>query len=388
MKLVIVTPHFAPDVAPTGEVVTRITQELVAQGHRIEIITSLPWYREHRIEPGYGGRLVRYEDTAWGRIVRVNPFPTNNKRNIARRAASFAGFSVASATLGARGERVDGVLALSPPLTLGLTGWAIAKRRRAPLVFNVQDVYPDVAIELGVLTSPRLVAATRRLEKLCYARADAVTVLGEDLKANISSRVDHPSKVRVIPNFVDTHWIHPAEHDNAYRRQYELSDKFVVMYAGNVGLSQSLDLVVDAAAALAERAAGMRNLVFVDMQPIDRLPEVLAAADVHVVPLKRGLAKSSVPSKMYSILASGRPLVASVDEGSEVARIVERTGAGIAVAPEDSEAFTKAIRSMYERRGELDSMGAGGRSFVEAWASPSSVAAQYADLFAELNDHR
>ena len=122
MKLVIVTPHFAPDVAPTGEVVTRIAQELVAQGHRIEVITSLPWYREHRIEPGYGGRLVRYEDTSWGRIVRVNPFPTNNKRNIARRAASFAGFSVASATLGARGERVDGVLALSPPLTLGLTG--------------------------------------------------------------------------------------------------------------------------------------------------------------------------------------------------------------------------------------------------------------------------
>ena len=408
MKLVIVTPHFAPDVAPTGEVVTRITQELVAQGHRIEIITSLPWYREHRIEPGYGGRLVRYEDTSWGRIVRVNPFPTTNKRNIARRAASFAGFSVASATLGARGERVDGVLALSPPLTLGLTGWAIAKRRRAPLVFNVQDVYPDVAIELGVLTNPRLVAATRRLERLCYARADAVTVLGEDLKANILPRVDDPSKVRVIPNFVDTHWIHPAEHDNAYRRQYGLSDKFVVMYAGNVGLSQSLDLVVDAAAALAheqdivfvvngggaargglgKRAAGMPNLVFVDMQPLDRLPEVLAAADVHLVPLKRGLAKSSVPSKTYSILASGRPLVASVDEGSEVARIVERAGAGIAVAPEDSEAFTKAIASMYERRDELDAMGAGGRAFVETWASPSSVATQYADLFTELNDHR
>lgn len=408
MKLVIVTPHFVPDVAPTGEVVTRITHELVAQGHRIEVITSLPWYREHRIEPGYGGRLARYEDTAWGRIVRVNPFPTTNKRNIARRAASFAGFSLASATVGMRGDRVDGVLALSPPLTLGLTGWAVARRRGAPLVFNIQDVYPDVAIELGVLTNPRLVTAARRLERLCYARADAVTVLGDDLRANISPRVDDPAKVRVIPNFVDTQWIHPAERDNAYRRQYGISGKFVVMYAGNVGLSQSLDLVVDAAAALAherdvvfvingggaaravleERAAGLRNLVFVDMQPVDRLPEVLAAADVHLVPLKRGLTKSSVPSKIYSILASGRPLVASVDGGSEVARIVERAGAGVAVAPEDPEAFTKAIRSMYERRAELDSMGAGGRSFVEAWASPAAVAAQYADLFEELNRRR
>lgn len=408
MKLVVVTPHFAPDVAPTGEVVTRITHELIAQDHRIEVITSLPWYRDHRIEPGYEGKLVRYEDTPWGRIVRVNPFPTTDKRNIARRAASFVGFSLASAALGGGGEDVDGVLALSPPLTLGLTGWVIARRRKAPLVFNIQDVYPDVAIELGMLSNPGLVAAARRLEKICYARADAVTVLSGDLKDNISPRVNDPSKVRVIPNFVDTEWVAPAPFDNAYRKEHGLSERFVVMYAGNVGLSQSLDLVLDAAAALAHekeivfvingggagkaglerRARGMTNVVFVDMQPIERLPEVLAAADLHLVPLKRGLARSSVPSKTYSILAAGRPLIASVDPGSEVAQVVERAGAGLAVPPEDSEAFTKAVRALYERRDELQAMGAGGRAFVERWASPAAVAKRYADLFTELNARR
>ncbi|MPZ92836.1 MAG: glycosyltransferase [Actinobacteria bacterium] len=408
MKLVVVTPHFAPDVAPTGEVVTRITHELIAQDHRIEVITSLPWYRDHRIEPGYEGKLVRYEDTPWGRIVRVNPFPTTDKRNIARRAASFVGFSLASAALGGGGEDVDGVLALSPPLTLGLTGWVIARRRKAPLVFNIQDVYPDVAIELGMLSNPGLVAAARRLERICYARADAVTVLSDDLKDNISPRVNDPSKVRVIPNFVDTEWVAPAPFDTAYRKEHGLSKKFVVMYAGNVGLSQSLDLVLDAAAALAHekeivfvingggagkaglerRARGMTNVVFVDMQPIERLPEVLAAADLHLVPLKRGLARSSVPSKTYSILAAGRPLIASVDPGSEVARVVERAGAGLAVPPEDSEAFTKAVRALYERRDELQAMGAGGRAFIERWASPAAVAKRYADLFIELNARR
>jgi len=384
-----------------------MTNELIAQGHHIEVITSLPWYRDHRIEPGYEGKLVRYEDTPWGRIVRVNPFPTTDKGNILRRAASFVGFSVASAIVGGRGEEVDGVLALSPPLTLGLTGWTIARRRNAPLVFNIQDVYPDVAVELGILSNPGLVAAARKLERLCYARADAVTVLSDDLRDNISPRVDKPTKVRVIPNFVDTEWIAPAERDNGYRREYELSDKFVVMYAGNVGLSQSLDLVLDSAAVLApfkdiifvingggarrasleRRARGMSNVRFVDMQPSERLPEVLAAADVHLVPLKRGLARSSVPSKTYSILAAGRPLIASVDSGSEVARIVSRAGAGIAVPPEDSEAFTKAVLTLYERRQELDAMGAAGRSFVEQWASPAAVAKRYADLFIELN-HR
>ena len=405
MKLVVVTPHFAPDVAPTGEVVTRIVEELIAQGHTIEVFTSLPWYRDHKIEPGYEGKLVRYEDAPWGRIVRVNPFPTPDKRNIARRAASFAGFSIASGVLGSRGENVEGVLALSPPLTLGLAGWRIARRRKAPLVFNVQDVYPDVAIELGVLTNPGLVSAARRLERLCYARADAVTVLSDDLKDNVSARLDDPRKVRVIPNFVDTEWITPASHENPYRRQHGLSGKFVVMYAGNVGLSQSLDLVLDSAAALAhekdivfvingggagragleQRAKGLGNVVFIDMQPSERLPEVLAAADLHLVPLKRGLARSSVPSKTYSILAAGRPLIASVDSGSEVARVVERAGAGLAVPPEDAEAFTKAIRTLYERREELPAMGAEGRAFVQEWASPAAVAKQYADLFTELN---
>ncbi len=351
---------------------------------------------------------MRYEDVPWGRIVRVNPFPTPDKRNIARRAASFAGFSIASSVLGSRGENVDGVLALSPPLTLGLAGWRIARRRNAPLVFNVQDVYPDVAIELGVLTNRGLVSAARRLERLCYARADAVTVLSDDLKDNISARLDDPTKVRVIPNFVDTEWITPASHENSYRQQHGLSGKFVVMYAGNVGLSQSLDLVLDSAAALAhekdivfvingggagrasleQRAKGMSNVVFIDMQPSERLPEVIAAADLHLVPLKRGLARSSVPSKTYSILAAGRPLIASVDSGSEVARVVERAGAGLAVPPEDAEAFTKAIRTLYERREDLPAMGAEGRAFVEEWASPAAVAKQYADLFSELGARR
>jgi colanic acid biosynthesis glycosyl transferase WcaI len=259
-----------------------------------------------------------------------------------------------------------------------------------------------------MLSNRGLVAAARRLERICYARADAVTVLSDDLKENISPRVNDPSKVRVIPNFVDTEWISPASPANAYRRQYGLSKRFVVMYAGNVGLSQSLDLVLDAAAALAHekeivfvingggagkaglerRARGMDNVVFVDMQPTERLPEVLAAADLHLVVLKRGLARSSVPSKTFSILAAGRPLIASVDRGSEVARVVERAGAGLAVPPEDSEAFTKAVRSLYERRDELQTMGAGGRAFVEQWASPAAVAKQYADLFEELRAPR
>src|SRR5688572_4875021 len=151
MKIIVLTPHLAPDLAPTGAVITTLVEELAERGHRIEVITSLPWYKDHRIESGFEGRLARREDTPWGSVLRLHPFPTEDKTDIVRRAMSFAGFTALAAAKGRRGERADVVLAVSPPLTLGLAGHSIAKARKASLVFNIQDVFPDVAIELGAL---------------------------------------------------------------------------------------------------------------------------------------------------------------------------------------------------------------------------------------------
>jgi colanic acid biosynthesis glycosyl transferase WcaI len=406
MNVTVLCPHFAPDVAPTGEVMTSIVGELADRGHRLHVVTALPWYLAHRVEPGWDGRLVRTERMPWGRISRCHPFPTD-KTNIPARALAFGGFSLLTGAVGATArEPVDVVLAMSPPLTLGLTGWSVARARRVPFVFNIQDVFPDVAVELGVLKGERVVAAARWLERTTYRAADAVTVLSEDLRENVAAKVPERqrAKVRVIPNFVDTERIRPAERENAYRREHGLEGRTVVMYAGNVGMSQPLDLVAEAAAALAHdpdlvfvvngsgsgleearrRAAGLDNVRFVGLQPKERLPEVLAAADVHLVLLKRGLARSSVPSKLYSILAAGRPVIASIDPGTEVARVVDAAGAGVAVPPEDAEAFTKAVAALAAAPAEAAAMGRAGREWVERWLSPAAVAAAYEELFEEL----
>ncbi|HKE72754.1 MAG TPA: glycosyltransferase family 4 protein [Acidimicrobiales bacterium] len=416
MKLLVICPHFAPDTAPTGEVMTRIGTELAARGHELHVVTALPWYRHHRLEPGWEGRVVRHEDTPWGRISRVHPFPSD-KRNIPARAAAFAGFTVLATAVALRGRwgaRPDAVLAMSPPLTLGAAGWLAARRWRVPFVFNIQDVFPDVAVELGAITNRRVIALASWLERWTYRRADAVTVLSDDLQANLVAKLrgslaDPVDRVRVIPNFVDTAHIAPADPEaGSYRRENGLVGKRVVMYAGNVGLSQSLDLVLGAARKLADRsdvcfvingggsareplmeqAAGLDNVRFVDFQPKERLPEVLAAGDIHVVPLRRGLAASSVPSKTFSILAAGRPVVASVDEGTEVARVVEAAGAGVAVPPDDPDAFTAAVAALLDDPAGCREMGASGRAFVERWASPAAVAERYDELFAELISRR
>lgn len=415
MNLLVVCPHFDPDVAPTGVVMSRIAHELIARGNRLHVVTSLPWYQHHAIDAGWDGQLVRTERTDWGRISRVHPFPTD-KRNIPARALAFGGFTALATLVGTFGRvRPDAVLAMSPPLTLGLAGRIAATARRAPLVFNIQDVFPDVAIELGLLSGDRVIRAARALERLSYRMSDAVTVLSDDLADNVRSKITiglereqaqaQAKKVRVIPNFVDTNAIRPAARENSYREQYGLIGKKVVMYAGNVGFSQSLDLVLEAARSfegsrpevvfvingggsakpdLKRDAANLPNVRFIDMQPIERLPEVLAAGDVHVVPLRAGLAWSSVPSKLYSILAAGRPIVASVDSGTEVERTLERAAAGIAVPPDDPQAFVGAISELIDDSDRAARMGASGRLFVERWASPAAVAESYENLFAEL----
>jgi colanic acid biosynthesis glycosyl transferase WcaI len=407
VKLIVLCPHFAPDSAPTGTVMTRIVDELAALGHELHVVTSLPWYRNHRIEPGWQGRWMRTERTSWGSITRVNPFPGDDKANLVRRATGFVAFSALALVAGLRAggwfRKADAVFAMSPPLTLGATGWLVGSARRASLLFNIQDVFPDAAVRTGAISNGWIIAVAERLERFSYRRADAVTVLSDDLRANVAAKLPLAAagKVHVIPNFVDTDIIAPGDRMTGYRADLGFGDEPVVLYAGNVGFSQSLDLVVDAARAcpdlgfvvngdgaarreLEASAHGVPNLRFVGYQPAERLPEVLATGDIHVVPLRAGLGNVSVPSKTYSSLAAGRPVVAAIDPDTEVPRLIDAANAGISVPPDDAEAFIDAIRALADDPDRRRIQGSRGRRWVIANASPAAVGAAYAQLLGRL----
>jgi len=405
--IIVLCPHFAPDTAPTGDVITRIVHEFVANDRKVHVVTSLPWYRTHAIETGWTGRLVRREKTAWGSIIRVHPFPGKSKSNLLRRAIGFGAFSaiagVCTVFAGGVHRRPAAVISMSPPLTLGLTGWLASRIRRCPSVFNIQDVFPDAAIETGAITNARIIAVSRWLERVSYQRSDAVVVLSEDLRTNVLAKIapKHQHKVHVIPNFVDSDRITPRDRMTSYRDELRIGTEPVVMYAGNVGYSQSLTMMLHAARELPEvtfvingdgaartdlerEAVGLSNIRFSGYQPAERVPEVLATADVHVVPLRTGLGAVSVPSKTYSILAAGRPVVAAIDAGTEVTRILEQSGAGVSVAPDDPVAFTEALRAMVNSGSAATEAGARGRLWVESHVSPARVAHSYLDVIASL----
>lgn len=407
--IVVLCPHFAPDTAPTGEVITRIVDEFIAAGERVHIVTALPWYRNHAIEQGWEGRLVRREKTAWGSIIRVHPFPGKSKSNLLRRAIGFGMFSVVAGvcTLFAGGihRRPQAIISMSPPLTLGLTGWLASRLRFCPSVFNIQDVFPDAAVETGAITNARIIAAARWLERVSYHRSDAVVVLSDDLKANVVAKVSpkHAHKVKVIPNFVDADRIRPMNRMTAYRSELGIGDETVVMYAGNVGFSQSLEMLIAAAQKMPDvtfvingdgsarteleaAATGITNVKFAGYQPRDRVGEVLASGDIHVVPLRAGLGAVSVPSKTYSILAASRPVVAAIDEGTEVTRILQESGAGISVPPDSPEEFARAIASFVSNPAKSEQYGASGRKWVETHVSPAVVARSYLQVITMLGD--
>ena len=409
--LVVLCPHFEPDTAPTGVVMTRIVEELVALGHTVHVVTAVPWYRSHRIEPGWHGRPVRSEITSWGSITRIHPFPGRDKSNLARRALGFGAYSLLAGVqclrVGGWLRRSGAVIAMSPPLTLGLTGWVASRLRRCPLVFNIQDVFPDAAVETGAISNRAIIAAASRLERLSYLAADAVTVLSDDLRDNVVAKLQAArgdragDTVHVIPNFVDTDAIVPADRSTPYRVELGLGDGPVVLYAGNVGFSQSLDLMLAAARQLPEvtflingngaartpletAAIDIANLRFADYIEPSRLSELLATGDIHVVPLRRGLGRVSVPSKTYSIMAAGRPVVAAIDPDTAVPRILAESGGGIAVPPDDAPAFVEAIRLLVEDPDRGTRLGALGRAWVEREASPTAVGAAYDVLLRSL----
>jgi colanic acid biosynthesis glycosyl transferase WcaI len=392
VKVLLFCPHFRPDLhAATGEVMTQLVEGLGRRGHRITVVTSLPWYRGHDVAPEWRGRPWRREQTSWGEIIRVWPFPTR-KTNIPARALGFAGMTGLSTVLGALTAKPDVVMAMSPPIFLGDAAWVASRRWQVPLVLNLQDIFPDIAVELGALTDPRVIALAGRHEASLYRRADAITVLSDDQARNVKAKLaagaddDHAanSKVAVIRNFVDLQRIQPTERENQYRRRHGLVSRTVVMYSGNVGLSQPFELIRTLADRYHDRpevvfvingegaarptvdawARTRPNVRVVDFGPREEISDILGAADLHLILLRRGLARSSTPSKLYSILAAGRPVLASIDEGSEVATVIKEAGVGLAVPPEDGWALADGLDALLADPGQLPLLGARARDYA------------------------
>ncbi len=401
MRILLLTTYFRPDVASTGVIMSTLAEQFVARGHEVTVLASVPHYDGNRVWPEFSRRWVYREESSGIRIFRLYTYVARDRANVAQRILSYGAFHLLSLLKGATLRNHDVILAPSPPLSNGVIADLLARMHRIPFVYNVQDIWPDVAVRAGVLTGERTIQRLRAMERHVYRRAARIAVVAEGFRNNLLEKGIPPEKISVIPNFIDTEFITPQPKANGFAAKHDLSDKFVVLFAGNMGFSQGLETVLEAAKLLQDqrgiqfllvgngagrnaaeersRLMGLRNVQFLPFQPHRDLPEMYGSAEVCLIPLRRGFTGESVPCKLFSIMAAGRPAVAAVDSGSETWSLVERTQVGLCVQPEDPAALAEAILHYRSHPEARLAAGRNARRCVETEFRPEPIADLYLD---------
>jgi glycosyltransferase involved in cell wall biosynthesis len=401
---------FSPDGVSTAYIMTDLALELKRLGHSVTVLTTTPHYNIN--QEALAGQpmkkcwlgLLYYSECGGIPIWHVK-LPMKGNRVWAR-AVDYVRFHILSliACLYTIGPQ-DIVIATSPPLTIGVISWLIGARWRAPSVYKVAEVYPDLAIRQGVIRGKIMIGLMRWLEKLVYSRSAMVVPIADQFRDVISGRGVPDQKLLTIPDFVDTDLYRPLPRDNEFAKKHGLLEDFIVLYGGNVGIVQDWESVLFAAetlsslpirfvivgdgarwAWLSDEVAkrGLQNVQLLGYQSKDLMPQINASCDIAIIPMTRTGAQDGFPSKIYTNLASARPVIVSADQHAGMAAIVKQVGCGRVVPPEDPQAFADAVQLAYRERELLPAEGERGRKFVEKDYSKEAIARKYDALIHQL----
>ncbi len=406
MRLCFVTEWFPPEQAPIGHMLLELATDLARRGHHVSVITGFPNHPKGRVFGGYRKQLMLRENVQGVEVLRVW-LATSPKRTRLNRLMTFLSFTATSSLTLLSRIRCDTVFAVLQPLSIGPALSAICRIKKAKLVFNVQDLHPDVPIELGFIRNPGVIGFLRMIERFSYRHCDAVTTICQGFRNHIRSRRGAGESVYVVPNWIDTEAVRPQSRMTPFREELGADEKDILcLFAGTVGHISGADVVLDAAERLRgskhirfvfvgegpmvpqlkERAAsrGYCNVVFRGFQPRERLGEVQSSSDISLVTLKKGKGAHSVPSKVLGYMAAGRPVVASVDENSETAHQIRSADCGLVVSAQDPVALADAIGCLAVNKAARLRLGANGRSFVERELAMDHVLEKYAQVIEEV----
>ncbi|HRI56703.1 MAG TPA: glycosyltransferase family 4 protein, partial [Anaerolineae bacterium] len=400
--------YFPPEVGATQTRAYEMARGLVQAGHRVTMIAEMPNHPSGIMPPEYRGRWVERSTLDGIDVLRVwvkaSPVKTFKSR-----MAFYLSYMADAALVGALKARgpFDVIYATSPPLFVGAAGLALHTVKRAPFVFEVRDLWPESAVALGELSSPRAIAWAGKLEETCYNRASRIVVVTEGIRQRLIQRGYPADKLALIPNGANTDLFQPQPALGAqFRAEHGLpAEAFVAIYAGIHGIAQGLETVLHAAdrlrndravrfvlvgegpvkAELRALAATLRldNVLLLPEQPRAAMPAILSAADAALVPLRKlELFQGALPSKMFDAWACGRPLLLSID--GEARRTLEAAQGGLYVPPEDAAALAEAIRSLAAQPDRGRSLGDNGRRYTEQHHSRQAQARALEKLLTTL----
>ena len=402
MRITFLTQYFPPEVgAPQGRMY-ELAKRLVAAGHDVTVVTAFPNYPDGVIQEGYRGRSSMEEHMDGIRVLRTWVFATPN-RGFFKRILNHFSFTFSCLTAIRKLGPTDVIFVQSPPLFIGFGTRIYSMVKKAPYVFNVSDIWPQSAIELGMLKNPIAIRMAEMLERHLYKHAAFVTVPVPGMVERLARRGIPRDKVVLLTNGVDTEVFSPRPPDRKLAKELGLDGRKVFLFAGTHGLAQGLDVILDAAkltsdpdilyvlagdgarkAALVERAEKEKigNVRFLPSQPRSAMPSLLNLAYASLITLKRGdFFRSTLPVKMYESMASAQPIVGAV--WGEAADLISSAGCGVLAEPEDAESVVKAVALLAADPKQARRMGDLGREYVVEHYNRKDIAVRLEKLLRE-----
>lgn len=426
MQILIYSYNYQPEPIGIAPLLTELAEGLVKRGHEVRVVTGMPNYPQRQIYEQYRGKLYLTEVINGVTVQRsylwIRPQP-----NLIDRLLLELSFVLTSLGNALRGKHPDVILLTSPPLPVVVPAAFLGWICRCPVILNLQDILPDAAVHIGLLKNPQLIRIFEYLEKFAYRVATKITVIADAFVDNLLSKGVPEHKIELIPNWVDVNFIHPMPKDNDTFSQLiqEIITKepanneeiicqkeqlnkreFFVLYSGNIACTQGIETLIYAAVRLRHipeiaivifgeekalhnlqilcKTCKADNVILLKLQPRERLPKMLAAADVGVVIQKQNVISFNMPSKIQVLLASGRAIIGSIPPNGPAARAIQNSGGGIVIPPEDPGALASAILELYENPDRVKELGENSRKYAIKHYAFEQALDQYEKLFAAV----
>lgn len=414
MNVLLINNYFPPEIGAASHLFYYLGKELAKRGHKVYVLTGVPRYNVSYEEYKHFTKnmdKITHEVIDGMNVFRVK-LPLVERSKKIRRGLEH--FEIANKLLRAgkkilKNKSIDVSLTYSPPLTLYKTAYRLGKQYDFPSILNVQDLFPQAAIDLGIMKSKAIISFFKRLEKRAYEKSDLITVHSET-NAKYVEKIVNSKKVLVFENWIDINLIKPGEKRNKFSEENNLFDKFIISFAGTLGYSQDVEVILNAAEITKnhdiyylivgdgvkyeqlkseKEKRNLKKIILLPSVPKEIYPFVLHTSDISLATLTKDVRTPVVPSKILSIMSAGIPVIATMNLDGDAPKLIEKAKAGYALPAGDAKGLAEKILELYNNPDLRKKLGKNGREYVEKNLSVQVAADKYEEIFKRvINEYK
>ena len=410
MNILLINNYFPPEIGAASHLYYYLAKELLKRGHEVYYLTGIPRYNiDKETYKEYKKRKKVFIDNEEGiKVIRVKlPYIERHKfirRGIEHFEIAYKMFHYTKSIF--KDLRIDISLVYSPPLTLYWTANKLKEKDNIPFILNVQDLFPQAFIDSKAINNSLLIKFFQKMESKAYFYADLITVHSQRNKKIVEKVCGDSTKVVVLENWIDENEVTPGPKENEFSKRLKVFDKFVVSFAGNLGTSQDIRVILDSAQLLSDyqdiiflivgdgvkketsveiaKNRNLKNVIFLPMQTKSVYPKILHSSDISLATLEKEVKTPVVPSKILSIMSAGKPVLATMNLDGDAPELIKKAECGYVFEAGDSKSLANAILRLYQNENLRKKLGENGRKYIEEHLSVKTAAEKYEKLFTEV----